>query len=70
MTSDPWTGDAHCRFCLQSHADELEVFCAACDRPMCLLCVVRERFGGELLCPECAAENARTDEAAGAAEEA
>lgn len=51
------TDDGHCGFCLQSYAYEFEVFCAHCDRPMCVVCVVTQGFRGERLCPECANGN-------------
>lgn len=55
-------GDAHCGFCLQSYAYELEVFCLHCDRPMCPICVVKRTFRGQRICPECASDTGNEEE--------
>lgn len=59
---DRWSGPERCGFCLQGYLLELEVFCAACDRPVCPLCVARGRVRAERLCPECAQEEAHAAE--------
>lgn len=53
MPHDRWSGAELCRHCLQAYAFELEVACAACDGPVCPLCVVQIGFEAVRLCPEC-----------------
>ena len=57
----PWSlepGLESCDFCAHRFAIEVAYFCADCDRPVCPLCVMRVVSRGELLCPECAAQDA------------
>lgn len=57
----PWWlqgGTETCDFCLASHWIEVEVRCAACDRPGCLHCMVVVREAERVWCRECAPEDA------------
>lgn len=35
---------------------EAVTFCAACDRPMCALCLIYDLPSSEVICAECAAQ--------------
>ena len=44
-------GDRSCAGCDRGHAHDLEVRCAACDRPFCSFCVTVVE--GEPFCSQC-----------------
>ena len=53
----PWWlegGGERCPVCLTAYAYEVEVRCAACDRPSCPLCAVRVHTHAETVCFDCA----------------
>ena len=45
--------DHPCGSCLQTYDLALEVWCVACDRPVCPVCIVVVHGTGERFCPEC-----------------
>jgi hypothetical protein len=56
---------AWCGFCWQGYPWELHVACVACDRPVCPLCIQRQRqddheAGPGHWCPDCVAEDPPT----------
>ncbi|HEU4428994.1 MAG TPA: hypothetical protein VFT98_09590 [Myxococcota bacterium] len=54
-----WSGTETCGHCLQTHHVTLERYCAACDGPVCALCVVVSVETAALLCPGCAPRSLR-----------
>jgi len=46
-----------CSHCLRDYHLEVGYHCAACDEPVCPVCVVTVRPRGAVLCPRCAGED-------------
>lgn len=49
-------GPESCFLCEGSVHPELLMYCIACDRGLCLLCLDEDVQANEVLCPECKAE--------------